>query len=243
MNTIIYAVRNLKSCIIQVENMHPSGASEIDIMEKAKKLLVQVEKLKKGFKFDHVWNLLKDIPKFTDNVSVGIPDTPNTESDIASSPTSQSPGMSSFSINLSSEDGGSNSSQRPIGSKKAKLKRKIAEGNNSSVDTLVSSNKQILDFLKESAATREKSYELAELRMQNQAKKLALKEMHEENKILLKDLDTIADSNTREYIRSEQARIIQKRNQEQPQQSPISPNFYGPYFGDLGGSGSNLPEY
>uniref|UniRef100_A0A0D3BT79 No apical meristem-associated C-terminal domain-containing protein n=1 Tax=Brassica oleracea var. oleracea TaxID=109376 RepID=A0A0D3BT79_BRAOL len=65
---------------------------------------------------------MKDIPKFTDNVNFGSPNTQ--ESNVAGSPTSQSPGLSSFSINLSSDDGGSNSSQRPIGSKKAKLKRK-----------------------------------------------------------------------------------------------------------------------
>ncbi|CAL9239547.1 unnamed protein product, partial [Arabidopsis halleri] len=133
--------------------------------------------------------------------------------------------MSLFSINLSSDDGGSNSSQRPIGSKKAKLKRKIDEGNNSSVNTLVSSNEKILDFLKESASTRNKGYEMAQLRMQNQAKKLALKEIEQENKILLTRLSDIDDINTRDFIRSEQARIIQKRNQEQ--QSPIASNIYG----------------
>lgn len=182
MNIILYAVRNFKSCISQVENLNPSGASEFDIMEKAKKLLVQDPKLKKGFKFDHVWVLMKDIPKFTDNVNFGSPNTK--ESNVAGSPTSQSPGLSSFSINLSSDDGGSNSSQRPIGSKKAKLKRKISEGNNSSVDTLVSSNEQVIGFLKENASAREKNFELTQLHMQNQAKKLALKEMHEENKML-----------------------------------------------------------
>lgn len=136
-------------------------------MEKAKKLLVQDPKLKKGFKFDHVWILMKDIPKFSDNVNVGIP---NNEGNTIGSPASQSPGLSSFSINLSSDDGGSNSSQRPIGSKKAKLKRKLDEGNNSSTSTLVSANEQILNLLKESATSREKSYEMVQLLMQNQAK-------------------------------------------------------------------------
>ncbi|KAG7559218.1 hypothetical protein ISN45_Aa05g008200, partial [Arabidopsis thaliana x Arabidopsis arenosa] len=56
-----YAIRNLKNCITQVENMHPSGASEFDIMEKAEKLYIQDPKQKNGFKFDHVWNLMKDI--------------------------------------------------------------------------------------------------------------------------------------------------------------------------------------
>ena len=123
-------------------------------MEKANKLLVQDSKLKKGFKFDHVWVLMKDIPRFSYNVNIGILDN---ESGTVYSPSSQSTGFSSFSINLNSDDGGFNSSQRPIGSKKAKLKRKLAEGNNSSMDTLVSSNEQILNFLKERASTRERN--------------------------------------------------------------------------------------
>ena len=110
--------------------------------------------------------LLKDIPKFTDNVNIGIFDISNIGNDIVDSPTSQSPGMSLFSINLSSDDGGSNSWQVPIGLKKAKLKRKIDEGNSSSVNTLVSSNEKILDFLKESASTRNNGYEMTQLRMQ-----------------------------------------------------------------------------
>ncbi|KAF2572861.1 hypothetical protein F2Q70_00002365 [Brassica cretica] len=120
---------------------------------------------------------MKDISKFLDNVNISIPDI---ESDTVGSPASQSPGISSFSINLSSDDGGSNSSQRPIGSKKAKLERKLSE------------------------VTHAKS-----------SKKLALKEMEAENKIMLKNLNSINDINTRQFIRSEQARIIQKRTQQQ----------------------------
>ena len=86
---------------------------------------------------------------------------------------------------------GNNITSRPIGSKKAKFKRKTTEGNNMAADTLISSNEQILDLLKESAISREKSHEMIELRMQNEAKRLALKEAKEENKILLKDLASI----------------------------------------------------
>ena len=32
MGVILYAFRKLKSCMLQVENMHPSGASEQDIV-------------------------------------------------------------------------------------------------------------------------------------------------------------------------------------------------------------------
>ena len=60
---------------------------------------------------------------------------------------------------------------------------------------------------------------MIELRLQNEAKKLAFKEIKEENKILLKNLASIDDVNIREYIRSEQVRIIRKMRQEQQQQS------------------------
>ena len=79
------------------------------------------------------------------------------------------------------------------------------------------------------------------MRIQNQAKILAIKEVDQENKILLTSLNSIDDDNTHEFIRSEQARIIHKRREKQ--QPPITPNFYRAYFGDLGGSGSNLPDY
>uniref|UniRef100_A0A0D3AAP0 Uncharacterized protein n=1 Tax=Brassica oleracea var. oleracea TaxID=109376 RepID=A0A0D3AAP0_BRAOL len=46
------------------------------------------------------------------NVNIGILDT---ENGIDSSPTSQSPGFSLFSISLSSDDGSLNTSQHPIG--------------------------------------------------------------------------------------------------------------------------------
>ena len=65
--------------------------------------------------------------------------------------------------------------------------------------------------------------------------------MEEENKILLTNLNSIDDSKTRQFIQSEQERIVQKRTKQQ--QGETTPNLYGQYFGDLGGSGSNLPEY
>lgn len=89
---------------------------------------------------------MKDIPKFTDNDNIDIPDIPNIGNKTIDSPTSQSPRMFLLLDNLSSNNGESNSSQHPIGSKKAKLKRKIVEGNNSSVNILVSSNEKNIDF-------------------------------------------------------------------------------------------------
>ena len=94
--------------------------------------------------------------------------------------------------------------------------------------------------MKESASSREKTYEMVQLHMQNQAKKLVLKEMEAENKILLKNLNSIDDINIRQFILSEQTRIIQKRTQRQ-QTEENARNLYGEYFGDFGGSRPNLP--
>ncbi|CAH8358941.1 unnamed protein product [Eruca vesicaria subsp. sativa] len=105
----------------------------------------------------------------------------------------------------------------------------MAEGNNSSADSMISSNEQILNFLKESASTRSKNYDLQQLRLQNQAKKLALKERERDDKILLTNLDSV-DTDTREYLRLEKAKIIQKRTNQEQQQPSFDPNTYQPYF-------------
>ena len=78
------------------------------------------------------------------------------------------------------------------------------------MDNVVSANEQILDFLKESASSRGKTYEMVQLHMQNQAKKIALKEMEAENKILLKQtplmiltLASLSDLNKQESYKKE----------------------------------------
>ena len=58
------------------------------------------------------------------------------DSSTLESPTSAFPKLSSFSLNIISDDGGGSSSQRPIGVKKAKLKRSVAEENSTIANTL-----------------------------------------------------------------------------------------------------------
>ena len=82
-------------------------------------------------------------------------------------------------------------------------------------DSLILSNEKILDLLNESITSKEKGHEMIELWLQNKAKKLAFKKVKEENKILLKNLASINHVNIREYIRSEQEKIVRKRRQEQ----------------------------
>ncbi|KAJ8752007.1 hypothetical protein K2173_001033 [Erythroxylum novogranatense] len=64
--TIMTAIGKLRGCVRQIENLNPSGASEQDIFEKAKDLLMQEPKYQKGFKFDHVWPILKNMEKYAD---------------------------------------------------------------------------------------------------------------------------------------------------------------------------------
>ncbi|KAK2660404.1 hypothetical protein Ddye_006937 [Dipteronia dyeriana] len=69
MQTILTSVNKLRECVRQIENLHPNGASDQDIMNRAKALLMQDKKYNKGFKFDHVWSILKDISKFSNDTS------------------------------------------------------------------------------------------------------------------------------------------------------------------------------
>ncbi|KAK2655202.1 hypothetical protein Ddye_008254 [Dipteronia dyeriana] len=130
MQTILTSMGKMRGCIRQIERLKPSGASEADIMNQTKILLSQDNKYKHGFRFDHVWPILKDMKKFTDNETETSPFQPETGHFVSSqedSPTPESsttvyPGLSLFSLNISSDDGGGSSSRRPIGVKKEKSK-------------------------------------------------------------------------------------------------------------------------
>ncbi|KAK1383898.1 NAM-associated domain-containing protein [Heracleum sosnowskyi] len=151
MQIILSAIGKLRGCVQQIENQNPSSASQKDILTRAKVLLEQDKKYDKGFKFDHVWDILKDTEKFGDDHSNVTPyhqtqtsnfvssqaNSPSTES-----PTSASPGLSAFSpnINYTSVDGCSN--QRPIGVKKAKGKRKVDDQTSVIVDTILEEQRQ-----------------------------------------------------------------------------------------------------
>ena len=129
------ATRKMHACIRQIENTHPSGASTEDIvsiivyyfltirfllnhcfinfqMDQAKVLLSQDEKFKKGWKFDHVWNIIKNFEKFQDGAS-------------SARQTSRGSSCPQESENPTPESARHPSPpERPIGVKKAKLKKK-----------------------------------------------------------------------------------------------------------------------
>ncbi|KAL1221706.1 hypothetical protein V5N11_010843 [Cardamine amara subsp. amara] len=72
MSVLLTACSKLRGCINQIENKNPSGASDQDIVDQAKILLTQDANYSKGFKFDHVWPILRVIEKFANNQSTRV---------------------------------------------------------------------------------------------------------------------------------------------------------------------------
>ncbi|XP_062080592.1 uncharacterized protein LOC133785360 [Humulus lupulus] len=107
------------------------------------KVLLALDKNYK--KFNHVWQVLKDIEKFGDdhnNATSYIQRqssnfvTSQSESPTTKSPTLASSGLSSFSLNINDENIGGCSTQRLIGVKKEKGIRENEEQTSIKVDTI-----------------------------------------------------------------------------------------------------------
>ncbi|XP_062097451.1 uncharacterized protein LOC133803419 [Humulus lupulus] len=228
MQVILTAVGRLRGCIQQAENLNPKDASEQNILNQAKVLLAKDKNYKKGFKFDHVWPLLKDSEKCANNINTAISNIQRendtfapsqSKSPTSESSTSASLELSSFSLKIFDENVGHCSTQQPNGTDKANSKRKNNVQNSDTIDIMEQENRQLADMLKENNSYRQKIYQIQMLRAQIESRKLSLAEYREENKILLADLNSITDPKIREFFLSEQTRIMQKRSQQQGQGS------------------------
>ncbi|KAL6493277.1 hypothetical protein OROGR_033036 [Orobanche gracilis] len=240
-------VRKFHGCIRTVEGTHQSGISHEDVMNKARKLFAEDPNYKKRWRFHHVWSTIGEFEKFrgaakdskkkarTHNSSASKNQTPDSH---------DSEGMPSFSMNLGDDDDGSfnnddnneiggSSSSRPIGVKKAKNRAHKDETTKSLLEKMRFENQQYMEQMKTSN----------EQLNQQMERKNALKETKEENKILFRDSSLIQDPRHRAFIQAEQARILQKRAQQSRQPGPFATASYFPYFNNLGGSGSDIPEY
>ena len=176
-------------------------------------MLIQDVKYQKGFKFDHVWPILKDIEKFA---SVNNPTSifqrqfgnfasSQSKSPTSESPTSATPGLFDFSLNMNEEEIGGSLAQQPIGVKKAKLKRKKDEQLIIVLDTIKGEIQQLVEILKKGNSDRQQNFDQ---NYQMQMQKIAASVFKEENKILYMDLNSIADLNLREFTQNEQLRIM-----------------------------------
>ncbi|KAK1405737.1 NAM-associated domain-containing protein [Heracleum sosnowskyi] len=90
---ILSVIGKLRGCVRQIQNQNPSGACQIDILNRAKVVLEQDKKYDKDFKFDHE-DILKDTYKFRDDHSNATPyhqtQTSKFVSSQANSPATQS---------------------------------------------------------------------------------------------------------------------------------------------------------
>ncbi|XP_073025293.1 uncharacterized protein [Primulina eburnea] len=256
MGLILAAISKLKACIQQVEQPHPSGASDMDIIIRAKELMKQDSNFKKGFKFDHAWSIMKDMEKFAassnhsrSTIQRGIENFDSQQSDTQAtdSPKSASPGLSPFEINLSDENIGGTSSQRPLGVKKAKLKKKKDEYMSHTIESMrlgQETGNAYREHNKELQIKRmqqtERKLEQNETKIEQNRQMLDLTRFQEENKILVIDLNSIQDPSLRENFRAEQSRILSEREERKRARESLD---YGKYFGDIGGSGSSLPPF
>ncbi|XP_039143906.1 uncharacterized protein LOC120281021 [Dioscorea cayenensis subsp. rotundata] len=181
-------------------------------MNRAKRMLLDDPNYKKWFKFDHVWHIVRNFEKCKDNVMISrqisrkhVFDYLSLESEnpMSESQALESPGLSQFSLNL--DDGVVGSPfERPIGQKKAKLKKKMDDEEAFSFCRLKDANSKIMEMLEKTNADRQMFIE-----MQN--KNLAFQQMKYEDEILMRDLNSITDPNIRACIQAQQQEILQKR--------------------------------
>ncbi|KAL5566406.1 hypothetical protein UlMin_029570 [Ulmus minor] len=139
---ILTAVGKLRGCVQQVENLNPSGASEQDIMPN----------IKKDLNLIILNNPTSTFQRQFDNFASSQSKLPTSES-----LTSATPGLSDFSLNMNDEEIGGSSTQRPIGVKKAKLKRKNDEQITTIVDTIKEENQKLVEILKKGNSDRQQS--------------------------------------------------------------------------------------
>ena len=172
-------------------------------------LLAPDQKYTKGFKFDHVWSILKNCEKFT-NDNTNSParfqqqgryfNSYQSGSSDFESPTSAPTGMRSFDLNMNDEEVPINLSERPIGVKKAKGKQKSDE----QFKKLMDQSQKLVDVIEKG------NFERNELLRQ----KVDVARMREENKILFTDLNSITDPEFRQFIQGEKRKIYRSRAQK-----------------------------
>ncbi|XP_031127515.1 uncharacterized protein LOC116029606 [Ipomoea triloba] len=206
-------VVKLRGCIVQVENLNPSGASEQDILDRAKGLMAQDAKFKKGFKFDHVWPIVKDLEKFK-------------------VPSIREPSIASR--KRSSDIEGSES--------QGKKKKKTFAEYDEYFAKVTEHNEKIEQMFEQSQTQLQKNYELEMLKAQNEATQLELTELQEENKIMSIDANSIIDPIRREWVRNTQLGIHAKKLR-QPFGGVESSSQFNQYFDNLGGNDADLGDY
>jgi hypothetical protein len=128
--------------------------------------------------------------------------------------------------------------------KKAKLKRKKESDVSSLINFMKEENKQLKEEFKKTNSQMEHH-----LGIHNALKNKSntMKEIKEDNKILMTDTSAIKDPRIRAHVQAQQSAILQKRAQQDPQYfnniGGSSSGSLDQYFNNIGGSDSGLPDY
>ncbi|KAL1202338.1 hypothetical protein V5N11_027779 [Cardamine amara subsp. amara] len=212
MSTILTACSKLRGCINHVENKNPSSASQEDIVNQAKMLLTQEANYSKGFKFYHVWHILRGIEKLANKQITRVAASQEESETDFSSPSLQdesspTPGMNSFDLNTSGEEGNFSKSRRPMGVKKAKRKQQCDD----QFKKMMEQNERLIKAIAKGTSERNEI----------QRKKVEVQRMKEENKILFADLNSITDQTCREYIQNQRVLIMSRGVQTTQHEEPV----------------------
>ncbi|XP_075507463.1 uncharacterized protein LOC142544286 [Primulina tabacum] len=130
----------------------------------------------------------------------------------------ESPISGSFSSNLSSdENSGGTSSQRPLGVKKSKLKKKREENVLELISTMKEEHRELIDVMQKGSTDMQQNYYVKLLALQNEQKRLEIRRQQMElakfqdgNKVLYMDLSTIGDPEICQIVQNARAIIMQK---------------------------------
>ena len=120
--------------------------------------------------------------------------------------------------------------------------RELLGKNSLVINTIKENNRRLYEILKKGSEDRQQNYQIQMIRAQNEKKKLEMVTYCEENKIVLKDLNSISDPSLRQYFQNKQIKILQRISQ-QGQASQNTSNNIGQYFDNIGGYNNDLPYY
>lgn len=182
---------------------------------------------KKKLQFDHVWPILKNAEKWTDNGRSSKNPRQKSVSSERYDSTSQTSRSGPFAVDLNEDEDEQelhneelHTTHRPIGIKKAKAKRYEETEKFKLTKQIKESNQELKALFEKSMLERNAFSAMYEDRA---SRKLAIQQEREENKIMLTSIDSITDHEGREYLRMKKAEIMEKRaHLSHPQQPPTT---------------------
>ncbi|KAL8521313.1 hypothetical protein ACS0TY_011737 [Phlomoides rotata] len=228
--------KKFNGCLREIKLMHPSGANEQIIMQRANELFTQIKGYEDGFKFDNVWHILKEYLEAQAQSHIGVSsDLDENMREYPNSPNSSTP---PFTVNLSDDNnfGGSSSSQRPEGVKKSKLKRKQDEEMSNFLQSLKGKNEKFRELFENSAAKSDCGLDVLQKKVEAEQEKNRIRQQVRDDNIMLINPDSIKDPKRHASMKSEQQLIMHMTN---------TSNVFDMFgqFPNLGGSGSGLSKY